>query len=497
MKKVLAVCLAAVICLALLPMTAAANNGLWEIGDDGYHTYNGKDDTIPSDGNFVIPNGVTIINRIWFTNFSYNLHQNGTIQRVTLPNSLTSIGSDAFANWGITSINIPDSVTSIGGQAFAWSAITSITIPNKVQSIERMTFYFCQNLTNVTIGNGVKSIDLGAFSTCFSLKSINIPDSVTIIEDGAFRQCTSLESVTIGNGVKSIGIGAFDDCDLRSVTIPDSVTSLGLSAFCNNQNLTTVVIGNGVTKIDNAVFSGCTNLTSVTIPESVTDIDGSAFNRNTIFTIYGKAGSFAETYAKSTNRPFVAIGGTTPTDPPPTGNAPNLDSATDAAWARDSINQAYQANLIPPALQSSYKQATTRAEFAALAVTLYEQVTGTTITERITFNDTTDINVEKAAAIGVVNGVGNNNFSPDTGLTREQAATMLSRLANAIGKPLTKQAAAFNDNSSISSWALDAVGQVQAAEIMGGVGNNTFAPQGDYTREQSITTIMRLYNIVK
>jgi len=104
--------------------------------------------------------------------------------------------------------------------------------------------------------------------------------------------------------------------------------------------------------------------------------------------------------------------------------------------------------------------------------------------------------VEKAAFIGVVNGVGDNKFDPDAQLTREQAATMLSRLADAVGKPLPKQAAAFKDNGDISDWALESVGQMQAAGIMNGVGDNIFAPQDPYTREQSIVTILRLYGIV-
>jgi len=101
------------------------------------------------------------------------------------------------------------------------------------------------------------------------------------------------------------------------------------------------------------------------------------------------------------------------------------------------------------------------------------------------------------ASLEVVNGIGDNKFGPENKLTREQAATMLSRLANAIGKPLTAQAPAFNDNSAISSWAFDAAGQMQTTGIMGGVGDNTFAPQADYTREQSIATMMRLFDIVK
>ena len=171
-----------------------------------------------------------------------------------------------------------------------------------------------------------------------------------------------------------------------------------------------------------------------------------------------------------------------------------------SSWAEEQVNAAIDANLVPQALQSKYKQATTRAEFAALAVTLYENLKGV-ISEGtysgFSFSDTNDINVRKAAAIGVVNGVADNIFAPNSPLTREQAATMLSRLANAIGKPLAKQAAAFSDSAQVSSWALEAVGQMQATGIMGGVGDNTFAPKSDYTREQSIMTIYRLYNAVK
>ena len=170
---------------------------------------------------------------------------------------------------------------------------------------------------------------------------------------------------------------------------------------------------------------------------------------------------------------------------------------TPSSWAADQVNAAIAASLVPQSLQLRYTQATTRAEFCALAVALYETVTGREITERQLFSDTNDINVEKMAALDVVNGVGNSNFAPNTELTREQAATMLSRLAAAIGDPLPQHTATFSDNGSIASWALEAVGQMQVTGIMGGVGENMFSPKGPYTREQSIVTIMRLYDILK
>ncbi|MCL1835833.1 MAG: S-layer homology domain-containing protein, partial [Oscillospiraceae bacterium] len=161
------------------------------------------------------------------------------------------------------------------------------------------------------------------------------------------------------------------------------------------------------------------------------------------------------------------------------------------SWAREKVNAALGAGLVPPGLQYNYTLAATRAEFAALAVRLYENLKGE-ITEDMyssfTFTDTTDINVRKAAAIEVVKGVSEDRFAPNEPLTREQAATMLSRLADALGKPLETQPATFSDSALLSSWAIEAVGQMQATGIMEGVGDNTFAPKRDYTREQSIMT---------
>ena len=168
-----------------------------------------------------------------------------------------------------------------------------------------------------------------------------------------------------------------------------------------------------------------------------------------------------------------------------------------SSWAAQQISDAIELGLVPETLQSKYSQVVTRSEFCALGVAFFETVTGEELAERVKFDDTADVNVEKMAAIGVVNGVGDNKFAPNNPLTRAQAATVLSRLAKAAGKPLPEREPTFADKDIISSWAVDAAGQLQAAGIMGGVGNNLFSPAADYTREQSIVTIMRLYDIVK
>ena len=188
----------------------------------------------------------------------------------------------------------------------------------------------------------------------------------------------------------------------------------------------------------------------------------------------------------------------TPPPKPKPDPKPVKPSNEPSGWAKDQVSEATAAGIVPTSLQSKYNVGITRAEFCALACQTYETLHGPiTGYEQMHFNDTADVNVLKMASIGVVNGVKPDQFAPNDGLTREQAATMLARLAKAAGSPLAEAAPSFADNKSISSWAKDAVGQMQKSGVMGGTGNNQFTPKGTYTREQSILTALRLYNILK
>ena len=186
----------------------------------------------------------------------------------------------------------------------------------------------------------------------------------------------------------------------------------------------------------------------------------------------------------------VTVGATTP---PPAPLDPN---DLPSGWALNYVQTAVNEGIVPQNLRGSFTRATTRAEFAALAVALYETVMGYEIVGRMQFNDTQDVNVQKMGALGVVLGVGYNNFAPNDPLTRAQAATMIARLAAAMNQPLAAVPADFPDNAEIPAWAMTSVGQVQAARIMTGADHGMFWPQWDYTREQSIVTMLRLFDIV-
>ncbi|MDA7665757.1 pentapeptide repeat-containing protein, partial [Verrucomicrobia bacterium] len=146
---------------------------------------------------------------------------------------VTSIGRWAFHNCrSLTSVTIPDSVTSIGWQAFEDCGLTSISIPDSVTSIGFKTFYNCYRLRSVTIGDGVTSIGYKAFKSCVLLNSVIIGNSVTSIGDDAFWCCYYLKSVTIPDSVTSIGSKAFFYCKrLTSVTFEGNAPTVGNKVF--------------------------------------------------------------------------------------------------------------------------------------------------------------------------------------------------------------------------------------------------------------------------
>ena len=103
-------------------------------------------------------------------------------------------------------------VTTIGHAAFFNSAVTSVTIPDSVTAISDYAFGFCSQLTNISIPNSVTFIGFSAFNSCTSLKSITLPSSLSTIQSYAFYNCGNLKTIRIPVSVTSIGNCAFDVC---------------------------------------------------------------------------------------------------------------------------------------------------------------------------------------------------------------------------------------------------------------------------------------------
>ena len=145
-------------------------------------------------------------------------------------------------------------------------SLESITLPESVTTIGDTAFHCCTSLKSVTLPNSVKRIEMVAFHKCTSLVSITLPDSVKWIASFTFCRCSSLKSIKIPNSVMKIGRRAFSECSsLTSITLPNTLETIGVHAFSKCPSLTSINIPDSVKKIKDSAFSGCTSLESITL----------------------------------------------------------------------------------------------------------------------------------------------------------------------------------------------------------------------------------------
>ena len=238
----------------------------------------------------------------------------GTESTVILPSTISSwpvtkIGEDALKdNTTITSVTIPDSVTEIGSNAFAgctnltsvhyagdWSNLTIQSGNPAVQDAANaplFDFEFTPDNTAVIVtnykyngaaadvtipsrykGKPVTTIGHAAFFNS-AVTSVTIPDSVTSISDDAFVNCPQLTNISIPNSVTYIGFSAFNSCtSLKSITLPSSLSTISRALFSGCSQLTTIHIPVSVTSIGNNAFADCPSLMTVTYPGSKTQWD--------------------------------------------------------------------------------------------------------------------------------------------------------------------------------------------------------------------------------
>ncbi len=165
-------------------------------------------------------------------------------------------------------------------------------------------------------------------------------------------------------------------------------------------------------------------------------------------------------------------------------------------WAEPELKEASKQNLIPEIFdEADLTKNITRKEFAHTVVKMYEKITGQKAVPiaKNPFTDTKDKEVLKAYNIGITNGTSDTTFSPDSLITREQMATMMTRALTKAGKDTSRPASAklFADDSEFSEYAKDSIYYMSSIEIIKGVGENKFNAKGNASREQALAISIR------
>lgn len=186
-------------------------------------------------------------------------------------------------------------------------------------------------------------------------------------------------------------------------------------------------------------------------------------------------------------------------------------------WAENEIIRAIETGLIPPIMQKDYTQPITREEFCTLIVnmlnTLNSDIMNFGNKKNIFYEDTDNDAVISASGLDIVSGVGNNKFNPNGSITRQEASRMLYMTSTLgkrypeINKYLSEKIIEMNnsiiiphifrDGAKIQNWAQESINYCYMYGIMQGIDNNRFDISGNYSREQSYITILRLYDLYK
>ncbi len=212
-----------------------------------------------------------------------------SLEMINIPDALESIDSNAFFNTGLKSFTVPDTVTYLGEDVFAnCYQLNEVSVETELSALPSGIFHGCRSLEKVILPDSVKVIGSRAFHSCNALKTIELPPHLEVIESNAFYECVNLYSLMIPDTIQVIGEYAFYMCvdlkrmityacvpdkdfsQLNGLILPDKEITFGAHTF-DSCGFETVTLPNGVKELPAGLFNQH-RFSYLYIPESVETI---------------------------------------------------------------------------------------------------------------------------------------------------------------------------------------------------------------------------------
>lgn len=161
-----------------------------------------------------------------------------------------------YANKYIVNVTLPDTMTHIYNNAFAESGLFSVNLPKQLIHLGEAVFYDAINLKELVIPQGIKEVPRGLCNRCFSLVKVVLSSSVTKISDESFLEANQLQFINFPISIEEIGDSAFYNTALSYVEIGYSIKYIGDLAFAFCENLKILIILNEHVKLGERIIEG-------------------------------------------------------------------------------------------------------------------------------------------------------------------------------------------------------------------------------------------------
>lgn len=149
------------------------------------------------------------------------------IQPETLSGDITIPGEVTYDNTEYPVKTIMGCYADWLGGAFSDTQVTKVTLPNSIKNIGSEAFRGSPYLQEVVLNEGLTEIGERAFMECPELTTINIPSTITVLPRKIFRDCPKLKTLTLPEGITNLEGEALFNSGIETLTIPSTCTSLG------------------------------------------------------------------------------------------------------------------------------------------------------------------------------------------------------------------------------------------------------------------------------